>query len=242
MKLINYSQTEAARRMLRDLHTLFSVRYREDERGWRISSGYPDVRLKAFLGLFGELAQDEIIKHVKELREQRAAKEASRLVGGPFDGEQIVVLKDGGTFCRKIHYAWWAVYKRKPGEYPAEFVGFATSESNGRSYSLAHATAKAEIQPMRNQERLVGINPFKEMRRARSRLAGLPEQRVGHLHEKVFDVGKKAGLFGRRSGAGPAHGGVVGEYWIEGWTAGYKERAMMKKNVAVSHWNDDDCA
>lgn len=76
--------------------------------------------------------------------ERQRKKAESKLVGGPFDGEQIEAHRRGGTEARKVRRAWWAVYKRRSGAYGADFVGYATSEAKAKSYTLAESTDAAK--------------------------------------------------------------------------------------------------
>lgn len=140
--------------LLRELHSVFGLQYGRGEDGkWEVLSDHPDWRVNPFLELVAELCQQQIAEHVEEIRKAQANKDASKLIGGPFDGEQIEVSLGGGTICRKVRHAWWAVYKRPVGKFPAMFVGFATSEFKGRHYMLSHATPAAEIKPLHQAEK-----------------------------------------------------------------------------------------
>lgn len=149
----DYQKQHAIGHLLIDLHTVFGLRYfRDAEDGtWHVDSDHPDWRLNPFLELLAEHGQSAIIERVDRLRKEKAARDASKLIGGPFDGEQIAVHLSGGTEARQIRRGWWAVYKRKPGEYPAHFVGFATSQGKARNYELVHHTPASEYRPAGQQ-------------------------------------------------------------------------------------------
>lgn len=137
--------------MLMDLHNLFRLTYAADgDGGYVVTSETLDWRVNAFLDFIGETMQPAVKERVAEIKECERMKAESKLVGGPFDGEPIEVSRCGGTISRNVRKAWWAVYKRKPGQLPALFVGFATSEAKARTYQLAHATAAAAIKPIRS--------------------------------------------------------------------------------------------
>lgn len=124
--------------------------------GWRLAVDHKkleaDWRLEAFLELLSSRMQPAIKEYIRKHEEKKAIEKQSVLIGGPFDGEKIDVHKNGGTEARKIRNRWWAVYKRKPGEYGAKFVGFATSKANAMSYTLAHTTPASEFKAQPNVE------------------------------------------------------------------------------------------
>lgn len=138
------------RRLLYWMHRRYGLSYGGDETDgtWHFSVKEADYRVQYFMEFINDTEQKHLARFAAELRKEAAHKEAARLIGGPFDGEQIEVSTWGKTFSRKIRKAWWAVYKRRHGELGARFVGFATSESNAKHYVLAHATPAAEIKPM----------------------------------------------------------------------------------------------
>ena len=146
------------RELIDKLHAEFGLRFVPDP---DMASGHAlalkkdaesDWRIDGFLQLLSERMQPAIAEYIEQHDKREAAKNASRLVGGPFDGEQIEVHKRGGTEARKVRERWWAVYKRKPGEYAARFVGFATSKANALTYTLAHATPASEFKPQPEAE------------------------------------------------------------------------------------------
>lgn len=91
-----------------------------------------------------EALRRAIHNFVKDRHDTTVSQSKAVLVGGPCDGERIPASIWGGTFCRNIRRGWWAIYVRKHGNLHADFRGYATSETKGKTNQLA---IRAEVSP-----------------------------------------------------------------------------------------------
>lgn len=126
------------------IHREVGLAYSDIDGRVELHSKCKDWQVQAFLSWFTDLAQESLVEWRRREHMKETNARLSRLVGGPFAGEQIEVSTWGKTFARQVRRGWWAVYKRKHGEMAARFVGYATSEFKARHYELAEAAPDAD--------------------------------------------------------------------------------------------------